>query len=125
MLEHLQENKYIYKFCDALILRCKNEYIWMPNEQECKDNEKKSWRKYRLKGVCIGMDVTHSKFQSAPRGLPEDKNTEDFCNRHVVYSLNLLVTAGPDHIIYDVVEKAPGHSHDAGNNERRNFELQP
>ncbi len=36
-----------------------------------------------------------------------------FLNRHVVYPLNLLVTAGPDHIIYDVVENAPGRSHDA------------
>ncbi len=30
----------------------------------------------------MGIDGTHSLFQSALRGLPEDKNTEDFLNRH-------------------------------------------
>ena len=47
------------------------------------------------------------------RGLPADRNKDQFINRKGWYSLNVLVTGGPDKKIYDLVVNAPGSFHDA------------
>ena len=48
------------------------------------------------------------------RRIPADRPAVQFINRKGYNSLNVLLTAGIDHIIYDVVVTAPGSFHDAG-----------
>ena len=47
------------------------------------------------------------------RGIPDDRPCEQFINRKGFNSLNVLVTGGVDHRIYDLVNTAPGSYHDA------------
>lgn len=48
------------------------------------------------------------------RDIPEDVDPAVFINRKGFNSLNVLVTAGCDKLIYDLVVNAPGSFHDAG-----------
>ena len=59
------------------------------------------------------MDGCHMHFKGKPRGVEPPLTIRRFKNRKDAHTLNILVTAGFDHRIYDIVVNAPGSFHDA------------
>ena len=53
-------------------------------------------------------------FDGSPRSIPPGREPVQFINRKKYNLLNVLLTAGMNHKIYDVVCNAPGSFHDAG-----------
>ena len=106
-------HKFLYKFVDAL-LPLKEQFLHVPTKAEMRQNMALVKDKYGLSNVICGIDGSHCAFDGKPRGIPAGRPPVQFINRKKYNSLNVLITAGITHKMYDIIVTAPGSFHDAG-----------
>ena len=84
----------------------------MPKNDEMEDTSQRMLNRFHLPRFAMAVDGMMVRFSEAPRGLPPDKDTQQFWCRKQFYALNVQVVAN-DEFIYDLDCGWPGQTHDA------------
>ena len=101
----------LIRVTDALV-DIKHQFVKMPKTDEMEDTSQRMLNRFHLPRFSMAVDGMMVRFSEAPRGLPPDKDTQQFWCRKQFYALNVQVVAN-DEFIYDLDCGWPGQTHDA------------